>query len=288
MACWQSSDCACFMLHRECDPDLCGNCGAGEALGAHAYTQDHDDWLGGPTCCSNVSITRGLLPRLNLGKSQISGFGLFAGVGIYQHGLIGEYKGEIVSSGEANRRKTFHENHPREYTFELNKTQELDATYAGNKIRFINNSKKHANCEACPLSCQGVSRLGLFAIRDIQAGEEILFDYGYPEEKQAQAGFRDLAQSLAPVKSKKQPKKSGGAHPVIGSSNDEDVLCGVLSQGEPSIGYIEDPKLKEILDKQGFESDDEDYAPERSSEASPGLSSSDSPSKGTRKRKAQL
>lgn len=47
----------------------------------------------------------------------------------------------------------------------------------GNKLRFANHSKMYENCAAKVYFTQGFHKVGLFAIKDIQKYEEILFDY---------------------------------------------------------------------------------------------------------------
>lgn len=58
--------------------------------------------------------------------------------------------------------------------------QDIDATHAGNKTRFINNSSNdvNKNCEPALLLCNTVTRIGIYALRDINPGEELFFNYG--------------------------------------------------------------------------------------------------------------
>ena len=49
----------------------------------------------------------------------------------------------------------------------------------GNKMRFINDQNEGmANCRPRALLCNSVTRIGMFAQRDIDVGEELFFDYG--------------------------------------------------------------------------------------------------------------
>ena len=57
--------------------------------------------------------------------------------------------------------------------------QTLDSTLMGNKLRFINHqADPFANCLAKLMLCNSVQRIGMFALKDIEIGEEMYFNYG--------------------------------------------------------------------------------------------------------------
>ncbi|KAG4303879.1 hypothetical protein PORY_002733 [Pneumocystis oryctolagi] len=167
--------CECVKWKRECDPDICISCDSAEAL--DPINRYNPDVLA--LTCQNVPLQQGIGCRLILGKSNISGWGIFIGESVRADTFLGEYKGEIISHNESERRGKLYDKIGISFLFNLNKDQVVDATRMGNKFRYANHSRKRPNCFARVSLVNGCHRIGFYAIKDLKVGEELLFDYGH-------------------------------------------------------------------------------------------------------------
>jgi uncharacterized protein len=122
---------------------------------------------------SPTSTSKGKRPMFRVRRSRVHGMGVFALRRIRKGTRIVEYLGERVSHKEADRRyeqKTANDNHT--FLFIVDRGVVIDAGVNGNDARFINHG--------CEPNCESVTeerRVYIEAIRTIQPGEELKYDY---------------------------------------------------------------------------------------------------------------
>ncbi|KAI9504175.1 hypothetical protein BX070DRAFT_190385 [Coemansia spiralis] len=122
--------------------------------------------------------------RLRFSKSAIHDWGLFASEPIFRGEFVIEYIGERIRGKLADLRE---EQYEREgigssYLFRVDGEIVIDATKCGNVARFVNHSCK-PNCRAKMIVADGTKRMVIYAGQDIQAGEEITYNYKFPLEE---------------------------------------------------------------------------------------------------------
>ncbi|CEF71099.1 Histone-lysine N-methyltransferase EZH2 [Strongyloides ratti] len=162
--------CPCFILGWECLPMTCDSCSF--------------DGIKKKDCksCQNCFIQRNLCKNIDIKQSPIAGNGAFAGESILKGEFIIEYKGEVISNEEAERRGRICDAKKSSYLFVLNEDEHIDALNYGNSARFINHSSDNPNCAAKVMIVNGNHRIGLYATKNISKGEELLFDYRYTNQ----------------------------------------------------------------------------------------------------------
>ena len=112
--------------------------------------------------------------RIEVRESGVHGRGVYAVAPIAKGKKIIEYKGEHISWKEALRRHPHDPSDPNHtFYFSLEDGSVIDAKYGGNRARWINHACK-PNCEAREKD----GRVFIHALRDIEAGEELFYDYG--------------------------------------------------------------------------------------------------------------
>ncbi len=123
----------------------------------------------------------------DLRPSPIAGTGAFALQRIPAGTRIIEYTGERISHAEADSRYDEEAmEHPHTVLFTVDKKTVIDAGVGGNDARFINHS--------CEPNCEAVTedgRIFIEALRDIDPGEELTYDYHLEYDGRYQREWRE-------------------------------------------------------------------------------------------------
>jgi SET domain-containing protein len=119
------------------------------------------------------TASRRRTPLFEVRHSPIHGFGVFAARRIRKGTTVIEYLGDRVSHAKADERyedKDPNDNHT--FLFTVDSKIVIDAGVNGNEARYINHG--------CDPNCQSTTlkkRIFIEAIRTIQPGEELAYDY---------------------------------------------------------------------------------------------------------------
>ncbi len=112
--------------------------------------------------------------RIQTRRSKVHGNGVFAVQDIAEGEVLIEYTGQIINWDEAQRRHPHDPTNPNHtFYFHVDEDRVIDAKYGGNSARWINHS-----CNPNCFADEQDGRIFITAIRNIQAGEELNYDYG--------------------------------------------------------------------------------------------------------------
>ncbi|XP_063975410.1 histone-lysine N-methyltransferase NSD2 isoform X2 [Diachasmimorpha longicaudata] len=159
--CSPDSDCLNRILSIECNPTIC-------PAGAK---------------CNNQSFVRRKYPLMEPFHTAGRGWGLKTLEAIKSGQFVIEYVGEVIDEAEYKRRlhrkkELRNENY---YFLTIDNYRTIDAEPKGNLSRFMNHSCQ-PNCETQKWTVNGDTRIGLFALKDIEKGEELTFNYNLATE----------------------------------------------------------------------------------------------------------
>ncbi|XP_048876476.1 histone-lysine N-methyltransferase NSD3-like isoform X1 [Brienomyrus brachyistius] len=154
--CGRDSQCLNRMLQCECHPQVCP---AGDR-------------------CHNQRFSRRLYPEMEVVKTEGQDWGLKTKQDLKKGDFVTEYVGEVIDSEECGQRiRNTHDNHETDFhMLTLTKDRKVDAGPKGNLSAFMNHSCQ-PNCEMQKWMVNGDMRVGFFAMRDIEAGTELTFNY---------------------------------------------------------------------------------------------------------------
>lgn len=151
-----TDDCLNRIMMIECDPDICpvGN------------------------KCKNQRFKKRQYPVCVPFKTDDVGWGLRTTEDIKKGDFVIEYVGELIDEAECNRRMEakIEKGDTTFYFLTIDKDRIIDAGPSANHARFMNHSCQ-PNCETQKWVVNGQTKVGLFAICDIDAGTELTFNY---------------------------------------------------------------------------------------------------------------
>ncbi|KAL3531534.1 hypothetical protein ACH5RR_010856 [Cinchona calisaya] len=128
--------------------------------------------------CNNMRLLLRQHQRILLTKSDITGWGAFLKNSVNKNDYLGEYTGELISHQEADKRGKMYDRANSSFLFTLNDEYVLDARYKGDKLKFANHSA-NPNCYPKVMFSAGDHRVAIFANENMEAGQEIFYDYNY-------------------------------------------------------------------------------------------------------------
>uniref|UniRef100_A0AAY4DKA3 Histone-lysine N-methyltransferase ASH1L n=1 Tax=Denticeps clupeoides TaxID=299321 RepID=A0AAY4DKA3_9TELE len=151
-------DCLNRMIYTECSPSTCPCTDKCD----NQHIQKHD-WV---QCLERF-------------RAEGKGWGIRTKEPLRSGQFIIEYLGEVVSEHEfRNRMMQQYFAHSGHYCLNLDSGMVIDSYRMGNEARFINHSCE-PNCEMQKWSVNGVYRIGLFALKDMNSGTELTYDYNF-------------------------------------------------------------------------------------------------------------
>lgn len=155
-ACGEDSDCINRATKMEC---VNGGCNCGNE-------------------CQNQRFQRKQYADVSVIKTEKKGFGLRANTDLQPNDFIFEYIGEVINEATFRNRmvKYDKEGIKHFYFMSLTRSEFVDATKKGNLGRFCNHSCS-PNCYVDKWVVGEKLRMGIFAMRAIRAGEELVFNY---------------------------------------------------------------------------------------------------------------
>ncbi|KAK6267455.1 hypothetical protein QUC31_011615 [Theobroma cacao] len=183
--------------------------------------------------CLNKPFQHQPVKKMKLVQTEKCGAGIVADEDIKHGEFVIEYVGEVIDDKTCEERlwNMKHRGETNFYLCEINRDMVIDATYKGNKSRYINHSCC-PNTEMQKWIIDGETRIGIFAMRDIKKGEHLTYDYQFVQfgaDQDCHCGAAGCRQKLGVKPSK--PKMSSDAALKL-------VACQVA---------VSSPKLKAVL-----------------------------------------
>ena len=178
----EPQSCLCIRLRRVCDPEVCSR------------DDDHEH-------CANRGLEE-WRKLVRIGRSNIHGFGLFARAQVNPDTHLVEYKGELITDSEAERRGVIYDAFHSSYLFDVEDSMVIDGARFGNNSRFMNHSS-NPNCFCQQLFVLHTNKVGLVSDIAVEPGKELFFDYNYDD---AHKHFVEKPSESDKIQPKKRPR----------------------------------------------------------------------------------
>ncbi|XP_074325216.1 histone-lysine N-methyltransferase CLF-like [Apium graveolens] len=234
----RTRQCSCVAASRECDPDVCRNCFIGCGDGTCGAPPQKEKGYN----CMNMRLLQNQHQKVLVAISDVSGWGAFIKNACEKDECIGEYRGELITHKEADKRGRIYDLMNSSYLFDLNDQYVLDALRMGSKLRFANHDS-NPNCYAKILLVDGDHRIGIFAGKNLSPGQELFLDYCYGED-------------VAPQWVKD--------HKASGSNKDKEYTTSRSRVKRKTSSSKEDEGVYQAKRKVSSSKEDEEYTPSRS------------------------
>lgn len=132
--------------------------------------------------CQNNRITRMLWKKVEIFDANLKGRGLRTMEKIRKGEFITEYVGIATLKRDLDSLFREYQKESMLYIMALDNNIYLDARTKGSVARYINHGCE-PNCKVDRWKVQGITRTGVFALRDIEEGEELMFDYKWDRRR---------------------------------------------------------------------------------------------------------
>ena len=126
----------------------------------------------------DMGLRKTTFPKIRRRKSKLHGFGVFALEPINKNKRIIDYAGELITNKQSERREERYLRNGCIWVFRVNRAWSRDANINGNVARFINHACK-PNCWVDVVD----KTIWIRAARNIEAGEELTYDYNTEGDK---------------------------------------------------------------------------------------------------------
>jgi hypothetical protein len=131
--------------------------------------------------CQNTVIQRRAFPSIEIFSTNFCGFGLFAMESIPMNTIIEEYCGEIITEKECHSRMSKYSTDDCFYFASLENGYVIDASRYGTLARYANHHC-NPNCLLQKWIVNGVPRIVLQALKEIEIGDELTYNYNYCQD----------------------------------------------------------------------------------------------------------